>query len=171
MTLVLSMIVHHLKWHATKSCVFWIVICVVEDVVATFESLTTTFLNDKLPLLSFYESDSQSAAEDFLLCFHITCVNVLDRAGTGSTRTNNALEPFLQLPAVLFCTHPTVWKLLESLEAQQKQTRSRLLRVSRGDTFKVSAVNRRRNERIRNFISDYTRAMDFPRGIGYNYLI
>ena len=94
--------------------------------------------------------------------------NVLDRAGTGSTRTTNALESFHHSFNSLLS-----WKLLESLEAQQNQTRSRMLRISRGDTFKVSAINRRRNERIMNLISHYTlaNAMDFLRGIGYNYLI
>ena len=66
-------------------------------------------------------SASQSAAEDFPLCFHTTCGMYLT-AGTGSTRTTNALESFHHsFNSLLSCTHPAVWKLLESLEAQQNQ--------------------------------------------------
>ena len=149
----------------------------VFDVVATFESLATTFFNDELPLLSYFASFwiGQSVGGRRLPpMFPHHMWNVLGRAGTGSTRTTNALESYHHsFNSLLYCTHYTVWKLLESLAAQQNQTRSRMLRISREDTFKVSAINRRRNERIRNLISNYTRAraMDFLRGIGYNYLI
>ena len=151
----------------------------VSEFVATFESLATTFgfLNDELPLLSYFESTwiGQSVGGRRLPpMFPHYMWNVLGRAGTGSTRTTNALESYHHsFNWLLSCTHPNVWKLLESLAAQQNQTRSRMLRISRGDTFKVSAINRIRNERIRNLISNYTRAraMDFLRGIGYNYLI
>ena len=149
----------------------------VSDVVANFESLATTFLNDELPLLGYFESTwiGQSVGGRRLPpMFSHHMWNVLDRAGTGSTRTTNALESFHHsFNSLLSCIHPAVWKLLESLEAQQNQTRSRMLRISRGDTFKASAINRRRNERIMNLISQYTlaKAMDFLRGIGYNYLI
>ena len=80
----------------------------------------------------------------------------LDGSGTGSTRTTNALDSFYHsFNSLLSCTHPAVWKLLESLEAQQNHTRSRMLRISR-------------NERIMNLISHYTlaNAMDFLRGNG-----
>ena len=149
----------------------------VSDVVANFESLATIFLNDELPLLGYFESTwiGQSVGGRRLPpMFSHHMWNVLDRAGTGSTRTTNALESFHHsFNSLLSCTHPAVWKLLESLEAQQNQTRSRMLRISRGDTFKASAINRKRNERIMNLISQYTLAntMDFLRGIGYNYLI
>ena len=149
----------------------------VSDVVANFKSLATTFLNDELPLLGYFESTwiGQSVGGRRLPpMFSHHMWNVLDRAETGSTRATNALESFHHsYNYLLSCTYPAVWKLLESLEAQQNQNRSRMLGISRGDTFKVSAINRRRNERIMNLISHYTlaNAMDFLRGIGYNYLI
>ena len=125
----------------------------VSDVVANFESLATTFLDDELPLLGYFESTwiGQSVGGRRLPpMFSHHMWNVLDRAGTGSTRTTNSLESFHHsFNSLLSCTHPAVWKLLESLEAQQNQTRSRMLRISRGDTFKASAINRRRNERIK----------------------
>ena len=149
----------------------------VSDIVANFESLATTFLNDELPLLSYFESTwiGQAVGGRRLPpMFSHHMWSVLDRAGTGSTRTNNALESFHHsFNSLLSCTHPAVWKLLESLEAQQNHTRSQMLRISRRDTFKVSAINRRRNQRVMNLISHYTLAnsMDFLRGIGYIYLI
>ena len=132
----------------------------VSDIVANFESLATTFLNDELPLLSYFESTWIGEAvggRRLPPMFSHHMWHVLDRAGTGSTRTTNALESFHHC-SLLSCTHPAVWKLLELLEAQQSHTRSRMLRISKRDTFKVSAINRRRNEWIRNPISHYTLA-------------
>ena len=154
----------------------------VSDIVANFESLATTFLNDELPLLSYFESTwiGQAVGGRRLPpMFSHHMWNVLDRAGTGSTRTTNALESVHHsFNSLLSCTvsHSAVWKLLESLEAQQNHTRSRMLRISRGDTFKVSAINKRRNERIMNLISHYTlaNAMDSSEALAttrYNYLI
>ena len=98
----------------------------VSDVVANFESLATTFLNDELPLLGYFESTwiGQSVGGRRLPpMFSHHMWNVLDRAGTGSTRTTNALESFHHsFNSLLSCIHPAVWKLLESLEAQQNQT-------------------------------------------------
>ena len=129
----------------------------VSDIVANFEFLAITFLNDELPLLSYFESTRIGQAvggRRLPPMFSHHMWNVLDRAGTGSTRTTNALESFHHsFNSLLSCTHPAVWKLLESLEAQQNHTRSQMLRISRGYTFKVSAINRRRNERIMNLIS------------------
>ena len=129
----------------------------VSDVVATFESLAKIFLNDELPLLSYFESTwiGQSVGGRRLPpMFPHHMWNVLGRAGTGSTRTTNVLESYHHsFNSLLSCTLPTVWKLFESLAAQQNRTRSWMLKISRGDTCKVSAINRRRNDRIRNLIS------------------
>ena len=69
----------------------------VSDIVANFESLATTFLNDELPLLSYFESTWIGQAVGgrrlpAMISHHMW--NVLDRAGTGSTRKTNALESF-----------------------------------------------------------------------------
>ena len=115
-------------------------------------------------------SASQSAAEDFPLCSHTTCGMYLTELELGLP---GQLMPLNHSTIHSTPCCPVLTLLLESLEAQQNQTRSRMLRISRGDTFKVSAINRRRNERIMNLISHYTlsNTMDFLRDIGYNYLI
>ena len=98
----------------------------VSDIVANFESLATTFLIDELPLLSYFESTwiGQAVGGRRLPpMFSHHMWNVLDRAGTWSTRKTNALESFHHsFNLLLSCTHPAVWKLLESLEAQQNHT-------------------------------------------------
>ena len=85
----------------------------VSDVVANFESLATTFLNDELPLLGYFESTwiGQSVGGRKLPpMFSHHMWNVLDRAGTGSTRTTNALESFHHsFNSLLSCTHPASW--------------------------------------------------------------
>ena len=143
----------------------------VADVVACFESLATTFLADELPLLAYFEGTwiGQSVGGRRLPpTFPHHMWNVLDRSAAGSTRTTNSLEAFHHtFNSLLSCQHPTVWKLLESLEAQQNISRSTIFKISRGDTFKCSAKERRRNKRIANLVAGYTRATadDFLRGI------
>ena len=100
--------------------------------------------------------------------------NVLDRSAAGSARTTNSLKAFHHtFNSLLSCQHPTIWKLLESLEAQQNISRSTIFKIGRGDTFKPSAKERRRNERIANLIAGYTRATadSFLTGIAYNYMM
>ena len=55
--------------------------------------------------------------------------------------------------------------------AQQNISRSTILKINRADTFKCSAKERRRNERIANLVAGYTRDTDddFLRGIAKNY--
>ena len=150
----------------------------VSDVISTYESLAVTFLDDELPLLSYFEltwigQEVGGTGRRLPPMFSHHMWNVLDRADSGSTRTTNALESFHHsFNSLLSCAHPTVWKLLESLEAQQNQTRLRMLKISRGDIFVPSAINSGRNKRIRNLVSSYTRpnALNFIRGIAYNYL-
>ena len=151
----------------------------VSDVISTYESLAVTFLDDELPLLSYFElawigQEVGGTGRRLPPMFSHHMWNVLDRADSGSTRTTNALESFHHsFNSLLSCALPTVWKLLESLEAQQNQTRLRMLKISRGDIFVPSAINSRKNKRIRNLVSSYTRpnALNFIRGIAYNYLL
>ena len=100
--------------------------------------------------------------------------NVRDRSGTGSSRTTNALEAFHHtFNSLLTCQHPTIWKLLESLESQQNLSRSKIFKIGRGDSFRPSVQERRRNERIQNLVASYTQATadDLLRGIAYNYMM
>ena len=98
--------------------------------------------------------------------------NVRDRSGTGSSRTTNALEAFYHTyNSLLTCQHPTIWKLLESLESQQNLSRRTIF--GRGDSFRPSEQERRRNESIPNLVSSYTQAAadDLLRGMAYNYMM
>ena len=93
-----------------------------------------------------------------------------DRSGTGSSRTTNALEAFHHtFNSLLTCQHPTIWKLLESLESQQNLSRSTIFKIGRGDSFRPSVQERRRNERIQNLVVSYTQATadNLLRGIAY----
>ena len=81
----------------------------VSDVVANFESLATTFLNDELPLLGYFESawNGQSVGGRRLPpMFSHHMWNVLDRAGTGSTGTSG--PPFLQSYILCYTRGPDV---------------------------------------------------------------
>ena len=134
----------------------------VSDVVACFESLAITFLADELTLLAYFEETwiGQSVRGRRLPpTFPDHMWNVLDRSAAGSTRTTNSLEAFhYTFNSILSCQHPTVWKLLESLEAQQNISRSTIFMINRGDTFKFkcSAKERIRNERIVNLVAKIT---------------
>ena len=148
----------------------------VADVIPTFESLATTFLNDELPLLSYFEATwiGQSVAGRRLPpIFSLHMWNVLDRASTGSNRTTNSLEAFHHtFNSLISCQHPTIWKLLPALEKQQNLTENTMHRVQRGDTFRPSAKEAQRNTRIINLLSNYTRATadNFLRSVAYNYM-
>ena len=100
--------------------------------------------------------------------------NVSDRASTGSTRTTNSLEAFQRtFNALVSCQHPTVWKLLLALEKQQNLTKDTLIRIQRRDSFRVSAKETKRNERLSTLINNYTTATadNLLRGVAYNYML
>ncbi len=148
----------------------------VADVIPAFESLSTTFLNDDLSLVSYFETTwigRPVGGRRLAPMFPLHMWNVLDRCSTGSTRTTNSLEAFHHtFNAILASQHPTIWKLLLSLEKQQNLTDNTTHRINRGDTFRTSAKETKRNQRIATLISRYTRATadDFLRGIAYNYM-
>ena len=144
--------------------------------IPTFESLATTFLQDELPLLSYFESTwigQPVGGRRLAPTFPHHMWNVLDRASTGSTRTTNSLEAFHHtFNALISCQHPTVWKLLLALEQQQNLTEDTLVRIQRGDSFRTSAKETKRNEKLATLLSNYTRpnAGNLLRGVAYNYM-
>ena len=146
----------------------------VSYLVATFESLSTSFLNDELRLLAYFENTwigQPVGGRRLPPLFPHHMWNVRDRSGTGSSRTTNALEAFHHtFNSLLTCQHPTIRKLLESLESQQNLSRSTIFKIGRGDSFRPSVQERRRNERIQNLVASYTQATadDLLRGIAYN---
>ena len=100
----------------------------VTDVISAFESLAFTFLDDELPLLSYFKTTwlGQPAwwrGRRLASTFPHHMWNVLYRASTGSTRTTHSLEAFHDtFNTLVSCQHPTVWKILLSLEKQQNPT-------------------------------------------------
>ena len=108
----------------------------VADVVGAFESLATTFLDDELRLLSYFEATwigAPAGGRRLPPMFPLHMWNLLDRASTGSTRTANALEAFHHtFNSLLDCHKPTIWKLLPSLEAQQNLSRSTIMKIDGG---------------------------------------
>ena len=96
----------------------------VADVVACFE----------LTLLAYFEGTwiGQSVGGRRLPpTFPHHMWNVLDRSAAGSTRTTNSLEAFHHtFDSLLSCQQLTVWKLLESIEAQQNISRSTVFKIN-----------------------------------------
>ena len=88
----------------------------VADVVAVFESLATTFLDDELRLLSYFETTwigAPAGGRRLPPLFPHHMWNVLDRSSTGASRTTNALEAYHHtFNSLLACQKPTIWKLL-----------------------------------------------------------
>jgi hypothetical protein len=149
----------------------------VADVIPVFESLATTFHNDELVLLSYFESTwigrPVPGGRRLPPLFPLHMWNLLDRSSTGSTRTTNALEAFHHtFNSLISCQHPTIWNLLPALEKQQNLTDNTIQHINRGDTFRPSAKEAARNARIVGLISSYTRpaADTFLRSIAYNYM-
>ena len=116
----------------------------VSDVVANFESLATTFLNDELPLLGYFKSTwiGQSVGGRRLPpMFSHHMWNVLDRAGTGSTRTTNALESFHHsFNSLLSCTHPADISVILNYCQLRDIIRKNMLNTCSGFTVKLSVV-------------------------------
>ena len=83
----------------------------VSDLVATFESLSTSFLNDELRLLAYFENTwigQPVGGRRLPPLFPHHMWYVRDRSGTGSSRTTNALEAFHHaFNSLLTCQHPT----------------------------------------------------------------
>ena len=72
--------------------------------------------------------------------FPLVMWNVYDRHAQGSSRTTNALEAFHHsFNSLLSCQHPSIWKLLESLEKQQTHTAATINDIQRGTSFTHSA--------------------------------
>ena len=87
----------------------------VSNLVATFESLSTSFLNDELRLLAYFENTwigQPVGGRRLPPLYPHHMWNVRDRSGTGSSRTTNALEAFHHtFNSLLTCQHPTIWSL------------------------------------------------------------
>ena len=99
----------------------------VADVIPAFESLSTHFLQDELPLLAYFEKTwietPVGATRRLTPDFPIQMWNALERSAAGSTRTTNALEAYHHaFNALISCQHPSVWKFLDSLRNQQALT-------------------------------------------------
>ena len=96
----------------------------VADVIPAFESLSTHFLQDELPLLAYFEKTwigtPVGATRRLTPDFPIQMWNALERSAAGSTRTTNALEAYHHaFNALISCQHPYAWKVLDSLRNQQ----------------------------------------------------
>ena len=74
----------------------------VADVIPAFESLSTHFLQDELPLLAYFEKTwigtPVGATRRLTPDLPIQMWNALERSAAGSTRTTNALEAYHQSP-------------------------------------------------------------------------
>ena len=89
-----------------------------------------------------------------------------------TTWTTNAQEAYHHsFNALISCQHPSIWNLLDSLKKQQALTLNTIGEIQRGTTFRTSAKDKRRNDRILTLISQYTPATAerLLRGIAYNY--
>ena len=127
----------------------------VADVIPAFESLSTLFLQDELPLLAYFEKTwigtPVGATRRLTPDFPIQMWNTLERSAAGSTRTTNAWEAYHHaFNALISCQHPSVWKFLDSLKNQQA--------LQRGCSFRPKPSEAARNTRIVNLITSYTRA-------------
>ena len=109
----------------------------VSDVVAVFESLATTFLIDELPIVAYFEKTWPTSKRRLEPMFPLHMWNVLDRVSEGSSRTTNSLEAFHHtFNSLLSCQHPSIWKLLDSLQKQQNLTQNIMAKINRGETFR-----------------------------------
>ena len=141
-----------------------------------YESLATTFLDDELRLLSYFETTwigAPAGGRRLPPLFPHHMWNVLDRSSTGASRTTNALEAYHHtFNSLLACQKPTIWKLLPSLQAQQNLSRSTMLKIDDGATYTPAPKEQKRNKRIQTLVASYTRATadNFLRGIASNYM-
>ena len=149
----------------------------VADVIPAFESLSTHFLQDELPLLAYFEKTwigtPVGATRRLTPDFPIQMWNALERSTAGSTRTTNALEAYHHaFNALISCQHLSVWKFLDSLRNQQALTANTMQRIQRGCFFRPKPTEAASNTRIVNLITSYTRATadSFFRGIAFNYM-
>ena len=148
----------------------------LSDLVPTFERLAETFEDDELPILHYFERTwigLPVGGRRLPPTFPHQMWNVLGRHFQGATRTTNSLESFHHsFNALIACQHPTIWKLLPSLQKQQNLTLNTLAKIYRGDTYRTSSTEALRNRRIINLIMNYNseNADDTLRGIAYNYL-
>ena len=144
----------------------------VVDVIPAFESLSTHFLQDELPLLAYFEK-TWIVTRRLTPDFPIQMWNALERSAAGSTRTTNALEAYhYAFNALISCQHPSVWKFVDSLRNQQALTANTMQRIQRGRSFRPKPTEAAMNTRIVNLITSYTRATadSFLRGIAFNYM-
>ena len=89
----------NMGFRTSVKCLATLAFIPVSDLVAVYESLSTTFLHDELPILHYFESTwigmgvgAGGPRRD--PAFPHQMWNVLDRHEQGSTRTTNALEAF-----------------------------------------------------------------------------
>ena len=146
------------------------------DIIPAYESLSTTFLPDELPIFHYFESmwiGLTVGGRRMAPAFPHVMWNVHDRYTDGASRTTNALEAFHHsFNSLISCQHPSIWTLLTSLEKQQALTTNTINEITRGTSFVHSAKERKRNERIQTLVSGYTlpQADRMLRGIAYNYM-
>ena len=148
----------------------------LSDIIPAYESLSTTFLPDELPILHYFESTwigLTVGGRRMAPAFPHVMWNVHDRYTDGASRTTNALEAFHHsFNSLISCQHPSIWTLLTSLEKQQALTTNTINEITRGTSLDHSAKDRKRNERIQTLVSGYTlpQADRMLRGIAYNYM-
>lgn len=148
----------------------------VGDIIPAYEALASTFLNDELQLLHYFEATwigLPVAGRRMAPMFPLQMWNVLGRHQAGSTRTTNSLEAFHHsFNALISCHHPTIWKLLPALQKQQHLTMNTIHRICRGDTFRTSSKEAVRNQRLATIVLNYDSSNidNTLKGITFNYL-
>ena len=123
------------------------------DLVSTFESLASEFLDDELALLSYFENtwigQLVSGGRRLPPIFPHSMWNLLGRHYTGSTRTTNTLESYHHsFNSFLSGHHPPIWDLLKALHRQQAYTNNTHLQLDKAAVFTPSSEEKERNKRI-----------------------
>ena len=111
----------------------------VPNVLDAFESLMETFPMEAIPVADYFEDNyigrlrrNRRAAA----MFPLQLWNVFDRVQMGLPRSNNSVEAWNRhFQSVVGCHHPSIWKFIDKLKAEQSLNERRIEQVFAGQPF------------------------------------
>jgi hypothetical protein len=139
----------------------------VSDAVDAFDALIDAgYLDRAEPVVDYFEDnfigrpDRRGNRQSQI--FPLTLWNVNQRVVESLPRTINSVEGWhCGFQSSLYCTHLTLWKLLDRLKRENELHKLTVVQLLSGQTYIPKRVYRITNERIGNAVAGYSNSTFF----------
>jgi len=146
------------------------------DVITSFETLIDVDYPDRAePILDYFEDNFIGRKDRRGVrkspAFPVALWNISQRVVNTLPRTNNSVEGWHNgFQRTLMCSHPSLWKLIEHLQKEERLQKFSITQLLAGQTCPTKKVYRISNDRITAIVNDYHNRtiLDYLRSIAYN---